>query len=182
MVFRNLRERFCIDDQDYQVDANWLIIKKTKDFEAKGLRFARAVFLLLTEIVPPSAQNSLTRSAPLNSDSQGRFGNRFLTTYDRRFVIKTVSSEDIAEMHNILKKYHQVGALQQHGQGCIRCHPQPHIPLLPLFLLTFSALLPRLSVVYCGVPWQHAAATVPGHVQANSGRGGDIHGGDPECI
>lgn len=55
-------------------------------------------------------QNSLTRSAPLNSDSQGRFGNRFLTTYDHRFVIKTVSSEDIAEMHNILKKYHQVGA------------------------------------------------------------------------
>lgn len=53
-------------------------------------------------------QNSLTRSAPLNSDAQGRFGNRFLTSYDHRFVIKTVSSEDIAEMHNILKKYHQV--------------------------------------------------------------------------
>ncbi|CAG5945077.1 unnamed protein product [Menidia menidia] len=73
MVFRNLRERFCIDDQDYQ--------------------------------------NSLTRSAPLNSDSQGRFGNRFLCSYDHRFVIKTVSSEDIAEMHNILKKYHQVNEL-----------------------------------------------------------------------
>lgn len=56
-------------------------------------------------------QNSLTRSAPLNSDSQGRFGNRFLSSYDHRFVIKTVSSEDIAEMHNILKKYHQVEAL-----------------------------------------------------------------------
>lgn len=55
-----------------------------------------------------SWQNSLTRSAPFNSDSQGRFGNRFLTSYDHRFVIKTVSSEDIAEMHNILKKYHQV--------------------------------------------------------------------------
>ena len=55
-------------------------------------------------------QNSLTRSAPLNSDSQGRFGNRFLCSYDHRFVIKTVSSEDIAEMHNILKKYHQVDA------------------------------------------------------------------------
>ena len=55
-------------------------------------------------------QNSLTRSAPLNSDSQGRFGNRFLSSYDHRFVIKTVSSEDIAEMHNILKKYHQVEA------------------------------------------------------------------------
>ncbi|EPY87175.1 phosphatidylinositol-5-phosphate 4-kinase type-2 beta [Camelus ferus] len=69
MVFRNLRERFAIDDQDYQ--------------------------------------NSVTRSAPINSDSQGRCGTRFLTTYDRRFVIKTVSSEDVAEMHNILKKYHQ---------------------------------------------------------------------------
>lgn len=56
-------------------------------------------------------QNSLTRSAPLNSDSQGRFGNRFLSSYDHRFVIKTVSSEDIAEMHNILKKYHQVETL-----------------------------------------------------------------------
>ncbi|MGH0186173.1 UNVERIFIED_CONTAM: hypothetical protein FKN15_020538, partial [Acipenser sinensis] len=84
MVFRNLRERFGIDDQDYQ--------------------------------------NSLTRSAPLNSDSQGRFGSRFLTTYDRRFVIKTVSSEDIAEMHNILKKYHQF---------IVECHGST---LLPQFL------------------------------------------------
>uniref|UniRef100_A0AAY4DCM5 1-phosphatidylinositol-5-phosphate 4-kinase n=1 Tax=Denticeps clupeoides TaxID=299321 RepID=A0AAY4DCM5_9TELE len=84
MVFRNLRERFGIDDQDYQ--------------------------------------NSLTRSAPLNSDSQGRFGNRFLCTYDRRFVIKTVSSEDIAEMHNILKKYHQF---------IVECHGNT---LLPQFL------------------------------------------------
>ncbi|XP_010340117.2 phosphatidylinositol 5-phosphate 4-kinase type-2 beta isoform X1 [Saimiri boliviensis] len=75
MVFRNLRERFGIDDQDYQ--------------------------------------NSVTRSAPINSDSQGRCGTRFLTTYDRRFVIKTVSSEDVAEMHNILKKYHQ-----EAGGGC----------------------------------------------------------------
>uniref|UniRef100_A0A3Q3WHP0 1-phosphatidylinositol-5-phosphate 4-kinase n=1 Tax=Mola mola TaxID=94237 RepID=A0A3Q3WHP0_MOLML len=67
-------------------------------------------------------QNSLTRSAPLNSDSQGRFGNRFLSSYDHRFVIKTVSSEDIAEMHNILKKYHQF---------IVECHGNT---LLPQFL------------------------------------------------
>ncbi|KAI3352723.1 hypothetical protein L3Q82_019304 [Scortum barcoo] len=65
---------------------------------------------------------SLTRSAPLNSDSQGRFGNRFLSSYDHRFVIKTVSSEDIAEMHNILKKYHQF---------IVECHGNT---LLPQFL------------------------------------------------
>ncbi|NP_001084254.1 phosphatidylinositol-5-phosphate 4-kinase, type II, beta L homeolog [Xenopus laevis] len=84
MVFRNLRERFGIDDQDYQ--------------------------------------NSLTRSAPVNSENLGRFGSRFLTTYDRRFVIKTISGEDVAEMHNILKKYHQF---------IVECHGNT---LLPQFL------------------------------------------------
>ncbi|NXG49864.1 PI42B kinase, partial [Psilopogon haemacephalus] len=84
LVFRNLRERFGIDDQDYQ--------------------------------------NSVTRSAPVNSDRQGRCGARFLTTYDRRFVIKAVSSEDVAEMHNILKKYHQF---------IVECHGNT---LLPQFL------------------------------------------------
>uniref|UniRef100_A0A674NVH1 1-phosphatidylinositol-5-phosphate 4-kinase n=1 Tax=Takifugu rubripes TaxID=31033 RepID=A0A674NVH1_TAKRU len=94
MVFRNLRERFCIDDQDYQ--------------------------------------NSLTRSAPLNSDSQGRFGNRFLTTYDHRFVIKTVSSEDIAEMHNILKKYHQF---------IVECHGNTLLPqFLGMYRLTVDGM------------------------------------------
>ncbi|XP_061444904.1 phosphatidylinositol 5-phosphate 4-kinase type-2 beta isoform X1 [Rhineura floridana] len=84
LVFRNLRERFGIDDQDYQ--------------------------------------NSVTRSAPVYSDSHGRCGVRFLTTYDRRFVIKAVSSEDVAEMHNILKKYHQF---------IVECHGNT---LLPQFL------------------------------------------------
>ncbi|XP_023079035.1 phosphatidylinositol 5-phosphate 4-kinase type-2 alpha isoform X2 [Piliocolobus tephrosceles] len=69
MVFRNLRERFGIDDQDFQ--------------------------------------NSLTRSAPLPNDSQARSGARFHTSYDKRYIIKTITSEDVAEMHNILKKYHQ---------------------------------------------------------------------------
>lgn len=53
-------------------------------------------------------KNSLTRSAPLPNDSQARSGARFHTSYDRRYVIKTITSEDVAEMHNILKKYHQV--------------------------------------------------------------------------
>lgn len=100
MVFRNLRERFGIDDQDYQVTDS---SPAPKTFGSSGIRNRRALFVLLW-------QNSLTRSAPLNSDSQGRFGNRFLCSYDHRFVIKTISSEDIAEMHSILKKYHQVTA------------------------------------------------------------------------
>lgn len=62
-------------------------------------------------VSPPHTQNSLTRSAPLNSEAQGRSGARFHTSYDKRYVIKTISSEDVAEMHNILKKYHQVCAV-----------------------------------------------------------------------
>ncbi|TSL10158.1 Phosphatidylinositol 5-phosphate 4-kinase type-2 alpha [Bagarius yarrelli] len=49
LVFRNLRERFGIDDQDFQ--------------------------------------NSLTRSAPLVSEAQGRSGARFHTSYDKRYYI-----------------------------------------------------------------------------------------------
>ncbi|XP_077410239.1 phosphatidylinositol 5-phosphate 4-kinase type-2 alpha isoform X2 [Vanacampus margaritifer] len=84
LVFRNLRERFGIDDQDFL--------------------------------------NSLTRSAPLNSEAQGRSGARFHTSCDKRYVIKTISSEDVAEMHNILKKYHQF---------IVECHGNT---LLPQFL------------------------------------------------
>ncbi|KAM8881741.1 phosphatidylinositol 5-phosphate 4-kinase type-2 alpha isoform X3 [Synchiropus splendidus] len=84
LVFRNLRERFGIDDQEFS--------------------------------------NSLTRSAPLNSEAQGRSGARFHTSYDKRYVIKTISSEDVAEMHNILKKYHQF---------IVECHGNT---LLPQFL------------------------------------------------
>uniref|UniRef100_A0A8C2ZWN4 Phosphatidylinositol 5-phosphate 4-kinase type-2 alpha n=1 Tax=Cyclopterus lumpus TaxID=8103 RepID=A0A8C2ZWN4_CYCLU len=84
LVFRNLREKFGIDDQDFL--------------------------------------NSLTRSAPLNSEAQGRSGARFHTSYDKRYVIKTITSEDVAEMHNILKKYHQF---------IVECHGNT---LLPQFL------------------------------------------------
>ncbi|XP_026797053.1 phosphatidylinositol 5-phosphate 4-kinase type-2 alpha isoform X2 [Pangasianodon hypophthalmus] len=84
LVFRNLRERFAIDDQEYQ--------------------------------------NSLTRSAPVPSDAQGRSGARFHTSYNKKYVIKIITSEDVAEMHNILKKYHQY---------IVECHGNT---LLPQFL------------------------------------------------
>ncbi len=54
--------------------------------------------------------------------------------------------------------------------------------LTPTLAASLCALLPWLSPVYSGVSWQHAAPSVPGHVQANSWWGRDIHGGDPECI
>uniref|UniRef100_A0A3B4TG03 Phosphatidylinositol 5-phosphate 4-kinase type-2 alpha n=1 Tax=Seriola dumerili TaxID=41447 RepID=A0A3B4TG03_SERDU len=87
LVFRNLRERFGIDDQDFL--------------------------------------NSLTRSAPLNSEAQGRSGARFHTSYDKRYVIKTISSEDVAEMHNILKKYHQGSTVAREASDKEKQPPPP---------------------------------------------------------
>lgn len=66
-------------------------------------------------------------------------------------------------------------------QHCVQFN-QLSYSSLPHFPLTRSALLLWLPPVYSGVSWQHAAPSVPGHVPANSGWGGDIHGGDPECI
>uniref|UniRef100_A0A3B3DJM8 Phosphatidylinositol 5-phosphate 4-kinase type-2 alpha n=1 Tax=Oryzias melastigma TaxID=30732 RepID=A0A3B3DJM8_ORYME len=88
----------------------------------KGLLSCFFFCLFCSLSFPLCLQNSLTRSAPLNSDAQGRSGARFHTSYDKRYVIKTISSEDVAEMHNILKKYHQF---------IVECHGNT---LLPQFL------------------------------------------------
>lgn len=68
-VFRNLRERFNIDDEVYL--------------------------------------NAMTKACPMDADSPGRSGARFIMSYDKQFVIKTIMSEEVAEMHRILKEYHQ---------------------------------------------------------------------------
>ncbi|XP_059812658.1 phosphatidylinositol 5-phosphate 4-kinase type-2 beta-like isoform X6 [Hemitrygon akajei] len=123
MVFRNLRERFCIDDQDYQRSLSKL---PTQELEK------------ITVNMGLVRQNSVTRSAPLNSDTQNRMGARFLTTYDKRFVIKTITSEDVAEMHNILKKYHQY---------IVECHGNTLLPqFLGMYRLTVDGVETYMTV------------------------------------
>lgn len=52
-------------------------------------------------------QVTLTRSPPSRSaDDQGE--GLLLNSYDRTLVIKQISSEDVADVHNILSEYHQV--------------------------------------------------------------------------
>ncbi|ELK16971.1 Phosphatidylinositol-5-phosphate 4-kinase type-2 alpha [Pteropus alecto] len=145
MVFRNLRERFGIDDQDFQTIKKHLW--KEREVEGHSERSEPSgpdmqapenvkqwmvvgfweekdgtVENVETGLKTSPRQNSLTRSAPLPNDSQARSGARFHTSYDKRYVIKTITSEDVAEMHNILKKYHQY---------IVECHG---VTLLPQFL------------------------------------------------
>ncbi|XP_064648644.1 phosphatidylinositol 5-phosphate 4-kinase type-2 alpha-like isoform X2 [Lineus longissimus] len=68
VVFRNLRERFGIDDIDYS--------------------------------------NSLTKKPPQPLDSPGRSGSKFFLSYDKQYLIKTLVSEEVEQMHHILKEYH----------------------------------------------------------------------------
>jgi len=70
LVFRNLRERFGIDDIDYR--------------------------------------QSLTRSQPVESESASRSGAKIYNSSDGLFVIKTMTGEDVEQMHSLLKEYHPV--------------------------------------------------------------------------
>ena len=55
-----------------------------------------------------SFQNSLTKQ-PHDTDSPGRSGARMMLSHDRRYFIKTLVSEEVEQMHHVLKQYHQVG-------------------------------------------------------------------------
>lgn len=59
--------------------------------------------------------NSLCLQQPVRVEDSGRSRARFLQSVDRKFVIKTLQSEDIAEMHSILPTYHQY-VVEQGGQ------------------------------------------------------------------
>jgi len=77
VVFRNLREKFDIDDEVYS--------------------------------------NSLTKHAPCDEyESPGRSDARFMLTWDKQFVCKTITSEEVAEMHRIMEDYHK-HIVERHG-------------------------------------------------------------------
>lgn len=110
LVFRNLRERFGVDDVDYR--------------------------------------ESLTRSQPIQIDSSGKSGAQFYQSYDKFFILKSLTSEEIERMHAFLKHYHPVS-------------------LLRFLLANKSRLKDRIfscHPVHCRTTWQHIAATVFGHV------------------
>ncbi|XP_046557027.1 LOW QUALITY PROTEIN: phosphatidylinositol 5-phosphate 4-kinase type-2 alpha-like [Haliotis rubra] len=76
IVFKNLRERFGIDDFEYM--------------------------------------SSLTKQ-PHYIDSPGRSGARMLMSQDKKFFIKTLVSEEVEQMHHVLKQYHQY-IVEKHAQ------------------------------------------------------------------
>jgi len=76
IVFRNLRERFGIDDMDFV--------------------------------------NSLTKS-PRPMHNPGKSGAKLFISHDKLYVIKTLTSEEVEEMHHLLKQYHPY-IVERHGK------------------------------------------------------------------
>ena len=56
---------------------------------------------------------SLTRP-PKRIDSPGKSGAKFYLSYDQLYIIKTLTSEEIEQMHSLLKQYHPF-VVERHG-------------------------------------------------------------------
>ncbi|UYV62610.1 hypothetical protein LAZ67_2001308 [Cordylochernes scorpioides] len=59
--------------------------------------------------------DSLTKHQPTAWEAAGRSGAKFYQSFDRRFVIKTLMKEEVAQMHNLIKNYHPY-VVECHGQ------------------------------------------------------------------
>ncbi len=70
---------------------------------------------------------SLTYKAPKPMDSPGKSGAKFYHSQDQLYVVKTLTSEEVEQMHSLLKHYHPF-IVERHGRetrswrgGIIRC-------------------------------------------------------------
>ncbi|VDL98353.1 unnamed protein product [Schistocephalus solidus] len=66
-----------------------------------------------------SEGESFTRSQPLWDSVRGKSGSKFLITYNRHYVVKSISSEEVEQMHHFLENYHEY---------VVNCHGQTLLP------------------------------------------------------
>ncbi|TPP64465.1 Phosphatidylinositol-5-phosphate 4-kinase type-2 alpha [Fasciola gigantica] len=74
--------------------------------------------------------DAFTRHQPLWDSARGKSGSKFLVTYNRQFVAKTISSEEVEQMHQMLEEYYAY---------IVNCHGQTLLPqYLGLYRLTVN--------------------------------------------
>ncbi|XP_051174894.1 phosphatidylinositol 5-phosphate 4-kinase type-2 alpha isoform X1 [Leptopilina boulardi] len=140
LVFRNLRERFGIDDLDYKESMtrcrafNPSRAKRRSNLMATSGRnhhlVQRSATVPSITISPPtisqipvsnkqhrtySFKPKRLRSQPTLDDSSGKSGAKFYQSYDKLFIIKTLTSEEVERMHSFLKHYHPY-IVERHGK------------------------------------------------------------------
>ncbi|XP_028025863.1 phosphatidylinositol 5-phosphate 4-kinase type-2 beta isoform X1 [Bombyx mandarina] len=133
LVFRNLRDRFAIDDLDYKESLtrfshpdNYLRSKARKRAISSLRRSATAptgvadlhqdsIFHDASAFVKRGLTIKRLRSQPIPDDSSGKSGAKFYQSYDRLFILKTLTSEEVERMHSFLKHYHPY-IVERHGK------------------------------------------------------------------
>lgn len=55
-------------------------------------------------------------------DSSGKSGAKFYQSYDKLFIIKTLTSEEVERMHSFLKHYHPVSKIENECHQCSKLH------------------------------------------------------------
>ncbi|CAH0587933.1 unnamed protein product [Chrysodeixis includens] len=137
LVFRNLRERFGIDDLDYKESLtrfrkpdNYLCSRALKRPSCLLRRSATAptgvanlknethqesIFHDASAFVKRGLTIKRLRSQPIPDDSSGKSGAKFYQSYDRLFILKTLTSEEVERMHSFLKHYHPY-IVERHGK------------------------------------------------------------------
>ncbi|PZC85186.1 phosphatidylinositol 5-phosphate 4-kinase type-2 alpha isoform X1 [Helicoverpa zea] len=137
LVFRNLRERFGIDDLDYKESLtrfrkpdNYLCSRPQKRpggllrrsatapngvANLKNETHQESIFHDASEFVKRGLTIKRLRSQPIPDDSSGKSGAKFYQSYDRLFILKTLTSEEVERMHSFLKHYHPY-IVERHGK------------------------------------------------------------------
>ncbi|CAG9130191.1 unnamed protein product [Plutella xylostella] len=64
---------------------------------------------------PEMRNRGSPRSQPIPDDSSGKSGAKFYQSYDRLFILKTLTSEEVERMHSFLKHYHPY-IVERHGK------------------------------------------------------------------
>uniref|UniRef100_A0A914UWZ1 PIPK domain-containing protein n=1 Tax=Plectus sambesii TaxID=2011161 RepID=A0A914UWZ1_9BILA len=127
-VFRNLRERFGVDESEYLTSLTEQEPRRSID-DPRRLLFSYDQRLCIKVITGDEVANaapilikyhqvrSLTNYQPeaTSTEPTGKGVSRLFVSYDKKLVIKTMDTEAVAEMHSILRDYHEY-VVEKHGK------------------------------------------------------------------
>ncbi|KAF7258273.1 hypothetical protein EG68_04675 [Paragonimus skrjabini miyazakii] len=112
---------------------NYLFNKENMPSKFKFKEYCPMVFKALRErfgVNKLDYWDAFTGHQPLWDSARGKSGSKFLITYNRQFVAKTISSEEVEQMHQMLEEYYAY---------IVHCHGQTLLPqYLGLYRLTVN--------------------------------------------
>lgn len=116
-----------------------------------------------------------SRSQPVLDDSSGKSGAKFYQSYDKLFIIKTLTSEEVERMHSFLKQYHPVSV-------CVCARARLDRVYLGVDLAISRQGCRCVVAVYRRTTRKDIVAAISGNVPANRRRRRALRGRHTQCI